>query len=237
MITCNRCGSTYHDETEFCPRCNKNIERDYGNADNQKTNDSQKINYAKPLERIGAYFIDGLVIVAARVILTLIYFILGFILDIKESPLSLAVGTLFFIAVFLYFPAMESSRYQGTIGKIYMKMIVADLHGNRISFLKAFYRNFFKFLLFFGFIAVFISKRNMALHDIIAGTIIIDKKIKIIVEGEKEDIFCVNCYKVVPVSKITMCCPLCGKDMSSAFSDQQTSKTLELKSDTIIKSG
>jgi uncharacterized RDD family membrane protein YckC len=74
---------------------------------------------------------------------------------------------------------MESSKYRATVGKIALKLIVTDLQGNRISFSKALIRRFAMFLsaiLFIGFLMVLFTKKKQALHDMIAGTLVLNRK-------------------------------------------------------------
>lgn len=47
----------------------------------------------------------------------------------------------------VYGAAMESSRYQATIGKILLRAMVTDTNGNRVSFRAALLRNIFKLVL------------------------------------------------------------------------------------------
>ncbi len=84
---------------------------------------------------------------------------------------------LYIIAGFIYCPAMDSSKTQGTIGKMLMGIKVTDLQRRRVSFDKATKRHsskFFSYLtLFIGFIIAGFNKRKRALHDIIYGCLVI----------------------------------------------------------------
>ena len=81
-----------------------------------------------------------------------------------------------FISNWLYFALMESSRWQGTVGKQAFKLIVTDEHGERISFGRATGRYFAKLLssviLMFGYFMVGWTQRKRGLHDMIAGTLV-----------------------------------------------------------------
>ncbi len=50
------------------------------------------------------------------------------------------------VVTWLYFALMESSKFQGTVGKIAIGIIVTDMEGNRISFARATGRYFGKIL-------------------------------------------------------------------------------------------
>ena len=79
----------------------------------------------------------------------------------------------------LYFAGLESSKYQATLGKQMVKIYVTDEAGGRISFLRATGRYFSKFIsamiLFIGFIMAAFTAKKQALHDIIAGTLVLKK--------------------------------------------------------------
>jgi uncharacterized RDD family membrane protein YckC len=77
----------------------------------------------------------------------------------------------------LYEAAMESSSKQATVGKLALGLKVTDLEGQRISFARATGRHFAKFIsgviLLIGYIMAGFTERKQALHDMIAGTLIV----------------------------------------------------------------
>lgn len=79
----------------------------------------------------------------------------------------------------LYFAFLESSSWQATLGKKALGLEVTDLQGRRISFARASGRFFGKFLsvliLWIGFIMAGFTARKQALHDILAGCLVIRK--------------------------------------------------------------
>jgi len=80
------------------------------------------------------------------------------------------------IAGWLYFSLMESSKFQATIGKLALGIIVTDMDGNRISFGRATGRYFGKIIsgiiLLIGYIMAGFTEKKQALHDILAGTLV-----------------------------------------------------------------
>jgi len=80
-------------------------------------------------------------------------------------------------ANWIYEAALESSARQATLGKMALGLKVTDLYANRISFARATGRHFAKYLSGFifmiGYIMVGFTERKQALHDIIAGTLVI----------------------------------------------------------------
>jgi uncharacterized RDD family membrane protein YckC len=76
-----------------------------------------------------------------------------------------------------YFVLFECSRFRATPGKLICGIIVVDLNGNRISFWRATARHFAKLLsiatLAIGFMMAGWTHRKQALHDKIAGCLVL----------------------------------------------------------------
>lgn len=79
----------------------------------------------------------------------------------------------------LYFALMESSGSQATLGKMALGVVVTDLQGDRIAFGRATGRYFGKFIsaiiLLIGFLMAAFTQRKQALHDLIAGTLVMKR--------------------------------------------------------------
>jgi uncharacterized RDD family membrane protein YckC len=79
--------------------------------------------------------------------------------------------------VLLYYPVLESSRWQATLGKRFFGLTVVNLDGERISFVRALVRHLAKYLsgsLFgFGFLMIALRRDRRGLHDLIAGTLVL----------------------------------------------------------------
>ena len=79
----------------------------------------------------------------------------------------------------LYFTLMESSKFQATIGKMALGLIVTDLNGGKLDFSKAFIRNLCKIIsnaiMFIGYIMAGFTEKKQALHDMIASTLVVKK--------------------------------------------------------------
>ncbi len=135
--------------------------------------------YAGFWKRFLAYILDG-------VILYIFGSVIGFIIGIAYGSASgTAEGSRvvgFFLGLilgWLYFALMESSRQRATLGKQALGIIVTDLNGNRISFGRATARHFSKFIsgaiLCIGFIMAGFTEKKQALHDMIAGCLVVKK--------------------------------------------------------------
>jgi uncharacterized RDD family membrane protein YckC len=95
------------------------------------------------------------------------------------SPSLILYGLALTIIRWLYWSLMESSHFQATLGKMAMGLIVTDEYGKRISFARATGREFSKYfssaILFIGFIMAAFTETNQALHDKVAGTLVLIK--------------------------------------------------------------
>ena len=79
----------------------------------------------------------------------------------------------------MYRTIMESSKVQGTLGKLVVGIIVTDMNYRRISFGRANGRFWSSLLTFetlgIGFIIAAFTKKRQAMHDFIAQTLVIKK--------------------------------------------------------------
>ncbi|MHC1703852.1 MAG: RDD family protein [Tenuifilaceae bacterium] len=143
--------------------------------------------------RFLAIIIDGIIVgIAQWIIITPV---LGFIglgaykastVDLNEAEAIGMLGALAgaamltwiltIVAGWLYYSLMESSKFQATIGKIAIGIIVTDMEGNRISFGRATGRYFGKIIsgiiLYVGFMMAGFTEKKQGLHDILAGTLV-----------------------------------------------------------------
>ena len=92
---------------------------------------------------------------------------------------------LFLVALglgWIYGAGFECSRWQATIGKRWMGLKVTDVHGERLSFLRASGRLAGKYLsalpCFLGFISALFSSRGLAWHDRLADTWVVRRQEK-----------------------------------------------------------
>lgn len=128
--------------------------------------------------RVLAYIIDAILIWIVVAIVA--YLAIGpSAIDGSAAPSSgrSAITLILLVVEWLYFAGLESSAWRGTVGKKACGLIVADLEGNRISFLRATGRFFAKiisaFILLIGFLMVGWTHRKQGLHDKIAGTVVL----------------------------------------------------------------
>lgn len=141
--------------------------------------------YAGFWKRFAAVFIDVLILVIPQSLFGYLFGmafvnrsasidpvqnIIGFELWSRGVALGIA---------WLYFAILESSKYQATIGKMALGIIVTDLQGNRISFGRASGRFFGKLLsavvLCTGYFMAGFTSRKQALHDLLAQCLVVSR--------------------------------------------------------------
>jgi uncharacterized RDD family membrane protein YckC len=81
------------------------------------------------------------------------------------------------LVVWLYFAALEASPWRATLGKLVVGVRVTTLDGRRIGVGRATARLLAKLLslalLGFGFVLAGVDARKQALHDKVAGTLVV----------------------------------------------------------------
>jgi len=131
--------------------------------------------------RVLAYIIDYMILQVATSVFMALMIALVVLGSGGASDMVAGVGlvSIYLVAIvanWLYFALMESSRYQGTIGKQALKLVVTDEQGDRIGFGRATGRYFAKILstmiMLFGFFMVGWTQRKQGLHDFVAGTLV-----------------------------------------------------------------
>lgn len=139
-------------------------------------------NKASPSLRLVAFLIDVCCISA-------FYFLSAWYI-VAASNLEQLFGRTVFVFIFFLFALIvlnplyfvfATSRWGGTLGKLITGIEVVDERGRRISFTRAFYRNYVGYAVssiffYLGFIWVAIDKERRGWHDMIANTFVVVKK-------------------------------------------------------------
>ena len=197
---CSKCGATVPDGVAFCPACGQpasgaavmppapapGMAAAYAASPMARS----PVYYAGFWLRFVAYLIDVVVI---WIVLLPIYALIGGVFGLSMASIARnpdasalagsALGTLLLleglavVGVWLYYAFMESSTWQGTIGKKLLGLRVTDLNGSRVSFGRASGRFFGKivsgFTLMIGYIMAGFTEKKQALHDMIAGCLVV----------------------------------------------------------------
>ena len=182
---CRSCGREVASQYRFCPECGS---RDFSTQRPSQTTSSTaplmnatfsqaptgsgaRVVYSGFWRRFAAFFIDVLVLLIPSVLLLFICIALGFGEDSMMTNLANGILSL------LYFAGMESSSYQGTVGKRAMGIRVCDMNGKQLSFANALGRYVGKILssllLCTGYLMIAFTSRKQGLHDIMAGTVVL----------------------------------------------------------------
>lgn len=203
MIECPHCHTRVLPMQEnLCPSCLKDVsnvidEHTSVNKVENKFNNATKFNYANFINRVSAFIIDSIVFFGMYILVCLLItpFIKGRVSYQQQQIIYSGAAILIGL---LYFSIMESSANQATIGKRKIGIYVTDLNGDRITFLKAIIREFIKsigslilliysiiypinssnnfmYLQLLGDLLILVLPKKQALHDVIAGTIVLRK--------------------------------------------------------------
>ncbi len=148
-------------------------------------------HYAGFWLRFLAALLDGLVLLAGRFIFFgLLFLMIYAVLNLFEAGewhrlvVYYSCAVIFAIAnlwlTWIYYAKMESSKFQATLGKMAAGILVCDKNMAPVTFDRATARYFAKMItnltLGIGWLMAAFTKRKQALHDHIAGTILIVKK-------------------------------------------------------------
>jgi len=133
-------------------------------------------------QQYGGFWVRLVALVLDNAIVFLILLGAGLCLGILSTTigmdglLAMVMSAAAILVPFLYWPALESSRWQATVGKRVMGLSVADIDGNRLSFVHALLRALARIVsaipFCLGFVMAAFTGRKQALHDIIAKTLV-----------------------------------------------------------------
>ncbi|MEN1966606.1 RDD family protein [Lentibacillus sp. N15] len=131
----------------------------------QEEDEQSDIIYASFWKRVAATIIDCIIWIAFIIVIVLY-------LPIDDR----AYGLIGFFLAWMYYALLDSSTWQGTIGKKAMNIIVCNKYGDRISFFRATARYFLHLLsnltLLIGYLMVAMTEKKQALHDMASGCVV-----------------------------------------------------------------
>jgi len=194
-FNCSSCNAKNASNARFCTNCGASLMQAATIATPYQTPSSQpdaslvaEFAFAGFWKRAIAYILDGIIF---SLLIALLFFLLGSSLVSMAQPNSLfasedsvklVVGfyALFYIAWWLYYALMESSSFQGTFGKKILGIKVTDKQGQPLNFGQATGRHFSGLItqitFTIGFLMAAFTARKQALHDMIAGTLVVNKR-------------------------------------------------------------
>ena len=144
----------------------------------------QTAQYATFWHRLGAYLIDYVIVSLVTCPMGMLTGAMGALAEqsgeaaqAASAGATILVYVVAIVAGWLYNALMESSSWQGTVGKRVLGIRVTDLDGNRIGFGRATGRYFGKIISSMicavGFIMVLFTERKQGLHDMMASTLVL----------------------------------------------------------------
>jgi uncharacterized RDD family membrane protein YckC len=177
---CTACGSPVPAGASFCPSCGRPVRPDEAPpVVLTEMGSAAATTYASFWKRFVAWIIDTIIL---GVVGAIIQFIIpgGSSTEDASTAALVAANTASFVVPWAYYAGMESSVKQGTLGKMAMGIVVTDMKGERITFMRATGRYFAKIvstmILLIGFLMIAFTKRKQGLHDIMAQTLVVNKK-------------------------------------------------------------
>jgi uncharacterized RDD family membrane protein YckC len=196
-VYCSKCGALMADGAMFCSACGQAFSTAITRPIYPQAATVRGVEYGGFWLRFLAYLIDGAVIMIGVCVVAIpLFFLTGlgaFLSDIHPEEDWNENGVWFLVAVFLLFGAaslvvtwlyhalMESSEWQATVGKKALGLVVTDTEGRRVSFWRATGRHFGKIVTnmvpaFIGYIMAGFTEKKQALHDMIAGCLILHRE-------------------------------------------------------------
>ena len=194
---CPQCGSPNDDEYAFCKQCGASLRRGETTAPAPAPPVAapppaaplagRATQYANFGQRLLAFILDSILaaIIAGMIgaMLGLMAGLGGAVTGADDSAVSDVVDLLGLLAGtaagWLYEALLVSSSYQATLGKMALGIVVTDMQGRRISFLRATGRYFGKIvsgmLIMIGYLMQPFTEKRQTLHDIMAGCLVLRK--------------------------------------------------------------
>ena len=193
---CSKCGAEMADGGLICSACGQAFSRGAAPArlpSAPAVAAAPRVDYGGFWLRFLAYLIDGAVITLGVFVVAIpLVFLtgLGTLLsqihpeeDFNDAGFWLIMAVIFLVATvslaltWLYHALMESSEWQATLGKKVLDLVVTDMAGRRVSFSRATGRHFAKIVSSmiypFGHVMAGFTEQKQALHDMIAGCLIL----------------------------------------------------------------
>jgi uncharacterized RDD family membrane protein YckC len=160
MIACPSCATANEDHAVYCQGCGSAI----------KPVTPESIPEARTSQAYGGFWIRFVAWIIDSLVVSVV---MGFVLTVTFGVGFIAI----FFAHWLYEALMLSSSWKATLGKRAFNLVVTDLEGRPLSFGRATGRHFAKWLsglvLGVGYIIAAFTSRKQALHDMIAGTLVV----------------------------------------------------------------
>ena len=152
----------------------------------ESTTASAGMAYAGFWRRFVAMIIDSSILLLGCGVITATWILLMMLGEsnpakFMEQVLHIQVinGIITLLIAWLYYALLESSSSRPSLGKMALGIVVVDLEGNPLSFARASGRTWGKWvsyiIILIGYIMAAFTERKQALHDIMAGCLVVRK--------------------------------------------------------------
>ena len=177
-VTCTQCSKENEVTAKFCQHCGTQLPATEGYGATAAAAATMampppRVDYAGFWRRFVAFIIDAIILGIIAGLISLLAFTrnVDIFLDFTFNDFLSA------LIAWPYYALLESSTKQATVGKMALGLLVTDLEGRRITFWRATGRHFSKIIsaaiIMIGYIMAGITARKQALHDMIAGTLVL----------------------------------------------------------------
>jgi len=195
-MLCTKCNTEVPSSYMKCPSCGhgfhgintpSSFDKPSQNSPQRSTNTqsasqlppntSLKIAYLGP--RLFGSLLDTFIVIVPILFIAFLIGLWGGLLDEETEITALKAQLITVFLGILYEAVFLSSPWQATPGKKLLGIKVVDQNGLPIAFWRAFGRASAKILssiFLIGYIMAFFTKNKRALHDLMAGTIVIEGK-------------------------------------------------------------
>lgn len=173
VVHCDRCGLASATDAQFCQRCGNSL----------WSRSTVPVAPAGP--RYAGFWIRAVAFILDYILLTIVGFVvrpllghpLGFTEADMHAPGFAGRIAALIVLTWIYRAGMESSQLQGTVGKLLVQIKVTDLSGNRVSLsvasIRFLGRGLSNLTLGIGFLMAAFNAQKQALHDKLAGTLVL----------------------------------------------------------------
>jgi uncharacterized RDD family membrane protein YckC len=179
---CANCGSPLESGLSFCnDRAQAKVNQEMCTSCQNRLSSVGEIRYAGFWIRAAAILVDCLVVSIPIVIVLIIYLDYSYDSNFDKVGVGLTLYVAVLIALLIYNAGMHASIWQATVGKRLLGINVTTVTGERISFLRGMGRYLATLLsgiLYIGYILAGFTEKKQALHDVIAGTVVVYGKIE-----------------------------------------------------------
>ena len=169
MRICPDCTAANDDQNAFCTDCGQDLR----SAHDRRSDPAGPVHtphaprYAGFRRRLAAAIVDAFVTAPVGIAVLLL----------AKPSVSFVLNTVIGTA---YVVLMHRSKYQATLGKMAVGIIVTDLKGHRISGWRALWREIAEWILAtltFGicYLTVIWTRKKQSLYDMLAGTLVVHR--------------------------------------------------------------